>query len=53
VIGVTLSTTVVLQSTRMTIDPELLAEITVDRLAFGALDRLFRAYARATKGGTT
>ena len=31
------------------ISPELLAEITVDRLAAGALDRVFRAYARAAK----
>ncbi|HEV7494890.1 hypothetical protein [Baekduia sp.] len=32
------------------IDPELLAEITVDRLAAQVLDRLFGVYARAVKG---
>jgi hypothetical protein len=31
------------------IDPDLLAEITVDRLAAQALDRLFSTYAKATK----
>jgi hypothetical protein len=31
------------------ISPELLAEITVDRLACGALERLFRAHAKARK----
>jgi hypothetical protein len=31
------------------IEPDLLAEITVDRLAAQALDRLFGVYAKATK----
>jgi hypothetical protein len=31
------------------IDPDLFAEITVDRLAAQALDRLFSTYTKATK----
>ena len=39
--------------TNKPIDPDILAEVTVDRLAAEALDRLFTTYARATKAART